>query len=104
MIDKKELTDGIHRGIHRFGQLFVFLVEEVGERRQQVVLGVEIVVERALGGLGHFRNVVDRGVFVAVLVEKLPRGGYDAALGLVSGGLFHRFSFRTKSILNFSLI
>ena len=47
------------------------------DRRDDIVFGLEVVVDVAGGDIGGIGDVGERGPFDALLVQELGRGGYQ---------------------------
>jgi hypothetical protein len=79
---KRQLLNGVLLRREGGNQRLILLVKDVGKGAKQRVLAVEVVIKRALGCLRLEDNVLDGSVLITLLVEKLPGGGDDAALGV----------------------
>ena len=70
-------------------QLLIPLVKQHREGREQRVLAVKIVVERALRRLRLEDDLLHRRLLIALLVKELPRRRDDARLGVAARFFCH---------------
>ena len=63
-------------------QFLVFFIKEEGERFEECVFSIEIVIKRTFRSAGFEDDLFQRRLFIALFIKEFPGGGDDFAFGV----------------------